>query len=83
MLKTLPVSRIGGMFASGGDTALLVAAALEMKTIRLHREVRPGIPLGEIRGGMWHGMPLVVKSGSFGGPDALSSIVETLENRHD
>ena len=83
LLRALPVNRIGGVFASGGDTALLVATALDVKTIRMHREVRPGIPLGEIRGGMWHGMPFVLKSGSFGDTDALTSIVQTLENRND
>ena len=82
LLKQLPATRIGGVFASGGDTALLVATALDVKTIRLHREIRPGIPLGEMRGGMWNGMPFVMKSGSFGDAGALSSIVETLENRN-
>ena len=82
LLRMLPASSVAGVFASGGDTALLVATALDVKTMRMHREVRPGIPLGEIRGGMWHGMPFVLKSGSFGDKDALTSIVETLENRN-
>jgi uncharacterized protein YgbK (DUF1537 family) len=61
---------------SGGDTAALVCRALCVQAIELRLEVAPGIPCGLILGGPFDGLPVVTKSGGFGGPDALIEVAD-------
>ncbi|MFN7919160.1 MAG: four-carbon acid sugar kinase family protein [Bryobacteraceae bacterium] len=68
----------GGLFLSGGDTALLVLEALGAKAIRLEAELSPGVPVGRIVGGAGDGLAVITKSGGFGGPETLTRAVELL-----
>jgi len=68
----------GPLVLSGGTTARLVCDALGVREIRLEREIAAGIPRGTIVGGVFDGLPVVTKSGGFGGPDALIQIVDDL-----
>ena len=73
--------RIGGIPAaalvlSGGDTASLVCRALGVQRIELCDEIVPGIPRGIIYGGEFDGIPVVTKSGGFGGHDALIQVAD-------
>jgi len=70
----------GGLLLTGGDTAIQVLEALDVKSIRLMAEVLPGIPQGRILGGAADGLPVVTKSGAFGTPDALSRCIEILRS---
>ncbi len=63
---------------TGGATALAVAGALGARQLRLLRETRPGIVLGELE------LPdrtiaTITKSGGFGAPEALLDAVNALE----
>ncbi|WP_232662071.1 four-carbon acid sugar kinase family protein [Pseudonocardia sp. TRM90224] len=63
---------------TGGATALAVANALGATELRLHGEVAPGLPIGELLTAD-RAIPVVTKSGGFGAPDALCRAVEALE----
>jgi uncharacterized protein YgbK (DUF1537 family) len=58
----------------GGETAELVLRAIGARGIRLIGLIQPGIPWGTLDGGMFAGLPVVTKSGSFGGPDTLVDV---------
>lgn len=64
------------LFLSGGATASLVCRAIGARSIDLHEEIMPGIPLGTLRGGPCDGIPVVTKSGGFGPCDALIRIAD-------
>jgi len=71
--------RLGGLFLSGGDIAVAVCDRLSVSAIRVHGEVEPGIPAGEVTGGVAGGMRVVTKAGGFGTPDALVRSMSYLE----
>jgi len=62
-------TRLGGVVATGGDTARGILGALGVVGLRLSREIEPGVALsvaeGELR------LPVVTKAGAFGGPASL------------
>jgi uncharacterized protein YgbK (DUF1537 family) len=64
------------LFLSGGDTAAFVCRALGVESIDLHGEILSGIPRGTLRGGDLDGLPVVTKSGGFGGPHALIEVAD-------
>jgi uncharacterized protein YgbK (DUF1537 family) len=64
------------IFVSGGDTASLVCRAFETDYIELRGEVVPGLPWGVLKGGLLDGFPVAMKSGGFGGPDALVRVAD-------
>ena len=71
--------RLGGLFLSGGDIAVAVCDRLSVSAIRVHGEVEPGIPAGQVTGGRADGMRVVTKAGGFGTPDAVLRSMEYLE----
>jgi D-threonate/D-erythronate kinase len=64
------------LFLSGGDTAAFVCRALGVEAIDLHGEILPGVPRGTLRGGDLDGLPVVTKSGGFGGARALIEVAD-------
>jgi uncharacterized protein YgbK (DUF1537 family) len=73
---------IAGFVMSGGDTAADICLAMGADRLCLGGEVANGIPWGLLRGGPADGLPLVLKSGGFGGPDALVEAVDFLTGPH-
>jgi uncharacterized protein YgbK (DUF1537 family) len=69
---------IGALVATGGETAALLLRAMGASTLRIDRELIPGIPLCQIADGPWAGTPLVTKAGGFGERDALIGVVARL-----
>jgi uncharacterized protein YgbK (DUF1537 family) len=69
---------LAGLVMSGGDTAADVCRILGADRLRLGGEVADGIPWGLLHGGPASGIPLVLKSGGFGRPDALIACVDFL-----
>lgn len=69
-------SGIATVFASGGDTAAALAAALGVWRIELHGELFPGVPWGVAERPGDTPLTLITKSGGFGGPAALSAVYE-------
>lgn len=73
------VQRCGGIIATGGDTALYLLRSLGARAVELAAEVEPGIPWGEVRGGVADGKVLVTKSGGFGNNRSLLTCVEFMK----
>jgi 4-hydroxythreonine-4-phosphate dehydrogenase len=61
--------RVGGLILTGGDTAVGVLHAWGMTALALVEEIDPGVVLSETVSA--RPLPIVTKSGSFGGSDAL------------
>ena len=73
--------RVSGMFLTGGDTGTLVCKAIGAHSIDLCDEIATGFPWGILSGGMFHGLPVASKSGSFGERDALLRCAEFFGRR--
>ena len=70
-------SLLGGLVATGGETAAAVLRAFGVTALELVTEVEPGLPLS-LASGAWRG-PVVTKAGTFGDADSLVRAVEALE----
>jgi len=71
--------KFAGLFLSGGDIAVEVCRRLQVSAIRVHGEVEPGVPAGELIGGQCPGMRVVTKAGGFGTEDAMVKSITYLE----
>jgi uncharacterized protein YgbK (DUF1537 family) len=69
---------VEGLLLSGGDTAEAFFKACGAQTIRLQREVLPGLVLGRWVGGLADGLPVITKAGAFGGAETLMLLYEQL-----
>jgi uncharacterized protein YgbK (DUF1537 family) len=69
------LSRFGALAATGGETARGILEAVGAHSLRLEREIEPGIPLSIVEGS---GLPVVTKAGAFGGPLSLARCVQAL-----
>lgn len=67
---------IGGLFLTGGDTALLVCNALGITSLKLQAEFAPGVPLARAEGGRFHGVSVILKSGGFGERALLCRVLD-------
>ena len=74
--------KFAGLFLSGGDIAAEVCRRLSVSAIRVHGEVEPGIPVGELIGGKGEGIRVVTKAGGFGTEAALVKSILYLEKGH-
>jgi uncharacterized protein YgbK (DUF1537 family) len=75
LAESLP---LGGLVLTGGDIAVAVCAALGATGLKVTREVAPGVPVGELRGGRREGLRVVTKAGAFGSDDVLVKALEIL-----
>ncbi|OYV28072.1 MAG: hypothetical protein B7Z81_16080, partial [Acidocella sp. 20-61-6] len=57
-------TRIGGLFATGGETARAILSAMGVSTLRILGEVQPGIPISVAAGP--RAWLVVTKAGAFG-----------------
>jgi uncharacterized protein YgbK (DUF1537 family) len=73
--------KVSAMFLTGGDTGTLVCKAIGAHSIDLCDEIAAGFPWGILSGGMFHGLPVASKSGSFGEQDALLHCAEFFSRR--
>ncbi|HLJ77192.1 MAG TPA: four-carbon acid sugar kinase family protein [Acidobacteriaceae bacterium] len=71
-------SGCGAFVLTGGDTALFVLRSLGASAIEMRSEVAPGVPWGEIRGGVAAGLPVITKSGGFGDAGTLVACLDFL-----
>jgi len=72
---------IACLFATGGDTALAVCRALNIRRLRVESEFARGLPQSRIVGGPLHGMTFLLKSGGFGDENVLFRIAETFASK--
>jgi len=74
--------KFAGLFLTGGDIAAEVCRSLSVSAIRVHGEVEPGVPAGELIGGKGEGIRVVTKAGGFGTEAALVKSILYLEKGH-
>jgi uncharacterized protein YgbK (DUF1537 family) len=68
-VRELPMPRC--VIVTGGATVRALGDALGATRIDVQGEHEPGIPIARWADGAWAHVPLVTKSGGFGGPDLV------------
>lgn len=68
------VARPAALIAAGGETLRAVCAALEATHLEVSGQIMPGIPRSLLRGGRWDLLPVISKSGAFGGESLLAEL---------
>jgi uncharacterized protein YgbK (DUF1537 family) len=63
---------------TGGATARAVMHHVRARRLRILGELQPGIPVGRLEDGAWHGLTVVTKAGGFGTPSTLLDVVRAL-----
>ncbi|CAD6535214.1 four-carbon acid sugar kinase family protein [Paraburkholderia sabiae] len=66
-----------GLVVTGGETARRIVDSLPAVSLRVHREILPGVPLVEVRSSKGS-FPMITKAGGFGGDDALLICLDAL-----
>jgi uncharacterized protein YgbK (DUF1537 family) len=79
LLPRLP--RPQTLIVSGGETLRAVCGSLGADHLVVDGQIAPGIPSSRIRGGAWDGVRVISKSGAFGAPDLLRTLVEPSSTR--
>jgi len=67
------LGRFGALAATGGETARAVLGAAGVQALGIRRELEPGVVLS-----MADGLPVVTKSGAFGGEASLIEALQVL-----
>jgi uncharacterized protein YgbK (DUF1537 family) len=75
-LRVLESSPRAGLIVSGGETAGAVCRTLGLGALEVGRNIEPGVPLCRSLGRFQ--LPLVLKSGNFGGVDFYGHAMETM-----
>jgi D-threonate/D-erythronate kinase len=68
------LARPAALLVSGGETVRAVCAALDATHLEVRGQLMPGVPHSLLRGGRWDLIPLISKSGAFGGESLLAEI---------
>lgn len=71
---------VGGLFVTGGEIAIWIVRALEAGGTDLVEEIQPGVPLVRLRGGKFHGLPMVTKAGAFGNETTMVECLRTFQS---
>jgi uncharacterized protein YgbK (DUF1537 family) len=74
--KLLDDFQFSVIISTGGDTSLGICRRLEIGGIEPLAEIRPGIPIGKIAGGIYKGRYIITKSGRFGDRETLLEIMD-------
>ena len=72
-VAALPRPRL--VIVIGGATLFALGVALAANSLAVAGECRVGVPNASWIDGQWSGIPVVTKSGGFGGPDLLVALV--------
>lgn len=81
-VEVLTAHRIGGVFASGGEVAATVLAALGARGLDVEAEVQPLVVAGRVSGGRWDRLPVVTKGGLIGDDRAVLASIGHLQSMH-
>ncbi len=69
------VARPGSLIVAGGETLRGLCDGLGAAGLVVLGEREPGAPVSRMEGGLWHGLPILSKSGAFGAPDFLARLL--------
>ena len=70
---------LGGLFLTGGDTAIGLIHLSGAFGSTIKQEIATGVPLMLINGGTFHGLPIVTKAGAFGTSDTIIQCIQRLK----
>lgn len=70
---------LGGIFLTGGDTAIATFRALGAEGSRILGESEPGFILSRLIGGSFEGLPIITKAGAFGHETSIVKAIKKLE----
>lgn len=73
LLPSIP--RPETLVVAGGETLLSVCRAVGATHLEVDAEFSPGIPHSRLRSGCWDGVDVISKSGAFGDPQLLSTLL--------
>ncbi len=73
LVRRLP--RPGALFVTGGETLRALCTSLGAARLHVIGQLAPGVPVSNLVGGAWDGLPVVSKSGGFGGPALLADLL--------
>jgi uncharacterized protein YgbK (DUF1537 family) len=76
----LATGRFDALVLVGGDGAAAVLDRLHAERVLIGSAIVPGAPEGRIVGGSADGLRVVTKSGGFGDPDTLATLVRRLRD---
>jgi uncharacterized protein YgbK (DUF1537 family) len=83
IVNAIAAASPAALIMSGGDSAVRVCDAAGITALRLQGEVEAGVPWGACVGGLFHGVPAVLKSGGFGQPDTLLRALRFLTRQEE
>lgn len=69
------IARPGTLLVAGGETLRGLCATLGATALEVRGQIEPGLPHSVMRGGRWDGLPVVSKSGAFGGDDLWRALL--------
>lgn len=70
---------LGGLFLTGGDTAIGLIHLSGAYGSTVKEEITTGVPLMLINGGCFHGLPIVTKAGAFGDSNTIMQCIKKLK----
>ena len=70
-----------GLLVGGGSTAQAVLASLGAEAVEVEEEPLPGIAGGALAGGEFAGLPVALKPGAAGPPEAVAVLLDYLGRR--
>jgi 3-dehydrotetronate 4-kinase len=80
-LEVLVGGEVGGLVVAGGETSGAACRRLGLGALRVGKNIEPGVPLcfslGKFR------LPVVLKSGNFGGEDFYGKALDAVERREE
>jgi uncharacterized protein YgbK (DUF1537 family) len=77
MVKALRSGACDGLVVTGGETARRIIDALPALSLRVCREIMPGVPLAMVQTAAG-AFPMITKAGGFGDDDALAACINLL-----
>lgn len=63
------------LLCAGGETLRALCAAVGTRRLDITGAMMPGVPRSRMRGGAWDGTEVISKSGAFGAPDLLHTLL--------
>lgn len=79
VLQIVEKTSVGGMFLTGGDTAIAAIKCMHAEGSQIEREILPGFVQGKLYGGPYAGMPIVTKAGAFGTEKDIFACIEAIK----
>ncbi|MGF7109682.1 four-carbon acid sugar kinase family protein [Treponema pedis] len=73
--KILADVEIGSLFLTGGDTAISIMHNLNAQGVEILHEVSPGVIASRLLDGLYKGLVIITKAGSFGEEDTIDRCI--------